>query len=136
MKKIVIYKAGSYEQLRMEDMPDPKPGPDEVLIDVRAIGVNYADVIVRMGLYSSAREFVGWPITPGFAVSGVVEQCGERVEAVREASSCFSQTCPAFLRSGGLAACCLHDRMVRSERARAPASGSEGARAFRSGRRR
>ena len=36
------------------------------------MGVNYADICVRWGLYSSAKEFVGWPITPGFEFSGVV----------------------------------------------------------------
>ena len=81
MKKVVIHKAGSYDQLRLEEVPDPSPRRDEVVIDVHAIGINYADVIVRMGLYSSAREFVGWPITPGFEVSGVVERCGEAVES-------------------------------------------------------
>lgn len=80
MKKIVIHEAGSYEQLRIEEAPDPSPSPDEVVVDVRAIGINYADVIVRMGLYASAKEYVGWPITPGFEVSGVVERCGDRVE--------------------------------------------------------
>jgi NADPH:quinone reductase-like Zn-dependent oxidoreductase len=83
MKKVVIRTAGSYDRLRFEELPDPSPRPDELVIDVRAIGINYADVIVRMGLYSSAREFVGWPITPGFEVSGVVERCGERVEAFK-----------------------------------------------------
>jgi NADPH:quinone reductase-like Zn-dependent oxidoreductase len=92
MKKVVIHKAGSYDQLRLEEVPDPSPGPDEVVIDVRAIGINYADVIVRMGLYSSAREFVGWPITPGFEVSGVVEQCGERVEAFKPGDEVVSVT--------------------------------------------
>ena len=43
---------------------------------MRASGVNYADTIVRMGLYSSARVYVGWPITPGFEVSGVVSAVG------------------------------------------------------------
>lgn len=81
MKKIVIHSAGSYDQLRLEERPDPIPRPDEVLVDVRAIGINYADVIVRMGLYASAKEYVGWPITPGFEVSGVVERCGDGVEA-------------------------------------------------------
>ena len=92
MKKIVIHKAGSYDQLRIEEVPDPKPGPDDVVIDVRAIGINYADVIVRMGLYSSAREFVGWPITPGFEVSGVVEECGQRVEAFKPGDDVIAVT--------------------------------------------
>ena len=83
MKKVVIHKAGSYDQLRFEHAPDASPRPDEVAIDVRAIGVNYADVLVRMGLYASAKEFVGWPITPGFEVSGVVERSGDRVEAFK-----------------------------------------------------
>ena len=50
MKKVVIHKAGSYDQLRIEERPDPTPRAHEVVVDVRAIGVNYADVIVRMGL--------------------------------------------------------------------------------------
>ena len=39
-----------------------------------------SDVIVRMGLYSSAKEFVGWPITPGFEFSGTVEAIGAKVD--------------------------------------------------------
>lgn len=49
-------------------------------MDVAAIGVNFADTIVRMGLYESAKEYVGWPITPGFEVSGVVGAVGEGVD--------------------------------------------------------
>lgn len=80
MTKVVIDRAGSYDRLQMKDFEVPTPGPGEVLIEVRAIGVNYADVIVRMGLYASAKEFVGWPITPGFEVSGVVTGLGEDVD--------------------------------------------------------
>lgn len=80
MKKVVIAKAGSYDRLRMQEAPALVPGPGEVLIDVKAIGVNYADCMVRMGLYSSAKEFVGWPITPGFEVSGVVGAVGDGVD--------------------------------------------------------
>lgn len=79
MKKIVIDKAGSYDQLHLREFPDPKPGFGEVLIETKAIGVNFADCCVRMGVYSSAKEFVGWPITPGFEVSGVVKAIGEGV---------------------------------------------------------
>lgn len=77
--KIVIHRAGSYEQLRVESHPAPRPKANEVAIDVKASGVNYADVIVRMGLYASAKELVGWPITPGFEVAGVVRELGEGV---------------------------------------------------------
>ena len=78
--KVVIHRAGSYERLTLERVSLPPPGPREVRIDVRAAGVNYADVIVRMGLYASARQLVGWPITPGFEVAGVVSAVGSGVD--------------------------------------------------------
>ncbi|MFK7984641.1 MAG: medium chain dehydrogenase/reductase family protein [Sandaracinaceae bacterium] len=80
LTKVVIHKAGSYDRLTLESSAVPAPKPGEVLIDVRAAGVNYADVIVRMGLYASAKELVGWPITPGFEVAGVVRAIGSDVE--------------------------------------------------------
>lgn len=80
LRKVVIRKAGSYDRLELETAKVPEPGPDEVLIDVRASGVNYADVVVRMGLYASAKELVGWPITPGFEVAGVVRAVGSKVK--------------------------------------------------------
>lgn len=77
MKKVIIEKAGSYEQLKIREFPDPRPGKGEILIETRACGVNFADCCVRMGVYSSAREYVGWPITPGFEVTGIVKELGE-----------------------------------------------------------
>ncbi|MCW8845570.1 MAG: alcohol dehydrogenase catalytic domain-containing protein, partial [Gammaproteobacteria bacterium] len=79
MKKIVIHKPGSYGRLKIETHPDPRPGPGEVLIDVSAIGVNYADCIIRMGLYASAKELKGYPITPGFEAAGKVVEVGTGV---------------------------------------------------------
>ncbi|TVQ86438.1 MAG: zinc-binding dehydrogenase [Deltaproteobacteria bacterium] len=80
--RVVIHKAGSFDQLRIETHPALQPGPGEVRIDVAASGINYADVIVRMGLYASAKELVGWPITPGFEVSGRVSAIGADVSHV------------------------------------------------------
>lgn len=77
MRKVVIHKAGGYEQLTLETHADVAPGPGEVAIDVEAIGVNYADCVVRMGLYASAKKYVGWPITPGFEVAGTVAAVGD-----------------------------------------------------------
>ena len=47
-------------------------GTDNVQIEVRFTGINYADVCIRWGLYESAKKFVGFPITPGFEFSGIV----------------------------------------------------------------
>ena len=79
-RRVTIPKAGSYHRLQFEELPALTPGPGEVVIEVKATGVNYADCIVRMGLYASAKEFVGWPITPGFEVAGTVAALGEGVE--------------------------------------------------------
>ncbi len=76
MRKVVIHKPGGYDRLIIEEHPDLSPGPDEVLIDVAAIGVNYADCVTRMGLYASAKHYVGYPITPGFEAAGTVRACG------------------------------------------------------------
>jgi len=80
MKKVVIERAGSYDQLQFQECELPEAKAGEVVVDVEAIGVNYADCLVGMGLYSSAKEFVGWPITPGFEVAGNAN--GESVIAV------------------------------------------------------
>ena len=77
MQKIVIPRPGGYARLQIETHPDPTPGPGEVLVRVDACGVNFADVIIRQGLYKSAKEYVGWPITPGFEFSGTVIGAGQ-----------------------------------------------------------
>jgi NADPH:quinone reductase-like Zn-dependent oxidoreductase len=59
MKKISIYKPGSFDQLVIEECPNLTPKDHEVLIKVRAIGVNFADVCVRLGVYESAKKYVG-----------------------------------------------------------------------------
>ncbi len=78
MRKIVIHQPGGAERLLTEEAPDPVPQPREVCVSVRAIGVNFADLVVRMGLYKSARD-LGWPMTPGFEVAGTVESVGSEV---------------------------------------------------------
>jgi NADPH:quinone reductase-like Zn-dependent oxidoreductase len=79
MNKIVIRRPGGFERMKLEAFPDPEPGTGEVLVRTRGIGVNYADCIARMGLYKSANQFVGWPLTPGFEFSGEVLAVGASV---------------------------------------------------------
>ena len=89
MRRIVIDRPGGYEALRLLESPDPgfgqpgsSPAEGEVEVEVEAIGVNYADVIIRMGLYASARELHGYPITPGFEAAGRVAALGPGVTGI------------------------------------------------------
>jgi len=86
MQKIVISKPGGYDRLQLVEAADPVPGPGEVLINVEAAGVNFADCITRMGLYASAKQFVGYPITPGFEVAGTVAAVGKGVKDLEPGS--------------------------------------------------
>lgn len=81
MKKIVIHSAGSYDKLKVEEHPGLEITDNkDVIIDVHYFGVNFADVCVRLGVYESAKEYVGWPITPGFEVSGTIKSVGSEVK--------------------------------------------------------
>jgi synaptic vesicle membrane protein VAT-1 len=70
VRKVTIGRPGGYDRLEIVDAKDPEPGPGEVAIDVEVAGVNFADCVIRMGFYESQKKLVGWPITPGFEVSG------------------------------------------------------------------
>ncbi len=83
MRKVVVHRPGGLDQLRIESGAERAPGPQEVAIAVSAIGVNYADCVVRMGLYESAKQYVGWPITPGFEVAGSVADVGACVDRIQ-----------------------------------------------------
>jgi synaptic vesicle membrane protein VAT-1 len=83
-QRVIVERAGGYDRLRVLPVPAlPSPGPGEVTVRVRAAGVQYADCLTRMGLYESARVYVGWPITPGFEVAGTVEAVGAGVTDLR-----------------------------------------------------
>jgi NADPH2:quinone reductase len=80
MKAIVVYKFGGPEVLTFEDVPDPKPDVSEVLVAVRAIGVNPYETYIRAGTYVRVPSL---PWTPGQDAAGVVEMVGEGVTGVR-----------------------------------------------------
>lgn len=92
VRKIVVHSAGGYDHLKVETAELPVAKANEIRIDVRAIGVNYADAIVRMGLYASAKEYVGWPITPGFEVAGIVGAIGSAVTDLAVGDEVFAVT--------------------------------------------
>jgi NADPH:quinone reductase-like Zn-dependent oxidoreductase len=89
MKRVLISRPGSYDRLAIVRAELPPLGPDDVHVRTRAIGVNFADCVVRMGLYQSAREHVGWPITPGFELAGSVVAVGSAVSDLSEGDRVF-----------------------------------------------
>jgi NADPH:quinone reductase len=79
MKAIRIHQFGGPEVLRLEETPDPRPGEGQVLVRVRAAGVNPVETYIRSGIYGP-REF---PFTPGSDAAGVIELTGEGVTGFR-----------------------------------------------------
>lgn len=92
MKRIEVSRPGGYERLELVERPDLVPDPGTVVVDVRASGVNYADCIVRMGLYESAKKYVGWPITPGFEFAGTVRAIADDVSGLGVGDAVFGVT--------------------------------------------
>ena len=100
---IFIREPGGYDKLEVaEPLSAPTRGPniaflgvdeaDLVTVRTHATGVNYADVCVRWGLYSSAKQYVGWPICPGFEFAGEVQSVGSAVTAFAPGDMVFGVT--------------------------------------------
>jgi NADPH:quinone reductase-like Zn-dependent oxidoreductase len=70
MRQIWITKAGAPEVLQVQDAPDPEPKSGEVRIRVEASGINFADILGRLGLYPDLPPI---PVVPGYEVSGRVD---------------------------------------------------------------
>jgi NADPH:quinone reductase-like Zn-dependent oxidoreductase len=77
MRQIVTTRNGGVEVLKVQEVPDPKPGKGEVVIQVKAAGLNFADILARQGLYPDGPKK---PCVMGYEVAGVVEATGEGVE--------------------------------------------------------
>jgi NADPH:quinone reductase-like Zn-dependent oxidoreductase len=76
MRAVVLTGHGGPEVLRVEERPDPDAGPGEVLIDVKAAGINFADTMARVGLYPDAPKP---PCVLGYELAGEVESVGDGV---------------------------------------------------------
>jgi NADPH:quinone reductase len=77
MKALLSYEPGGPETLRLNDLPDPVPGPGELLVRVRAAAVNYPDVLIIEDKYQFRPPR---PFAPGGEIAGEVEMAGEGVE--------------------------------------------------------
>ncbi len=79
MKQVQFARFGGPEVLEVIEKPTPAPGEGEVLVRVRAIGVNFAETLMRQDKYAVTPEL---PAIPGVEVAGTIERLGARVEGL------------------------------------------------------
>ncbi|MDZ7694867.1 MAG: alcohol dehydrogenase catalytic domain-containing protein [Balneolaceae bacterium] len=78
MRQILNTGDGGYEVLEVQETADPRPKNDELLIAVKAAGINFADILARKGTYPDAPPK---PCVMGYEVAGTVEEVGSGVPA-------------------------------------------------------
>jgi NADPH:quinone reductase-like Zn-dependent oxidoreductase len=89
MRAVVITKHGGPGVLEVQERPDPPLGPGEVRIEVAAAGVNFADVMARLGVYPDAPKP---PCVVGYEVAGTVIELGDGVDGTLEGKRVFTGT--------------------------------------------
>jgi NADPH:quinone reductase-like Zn-dependent oxidoreductase len=89
MKQVWISKAGGPEVLKIRENVDPIPRNGEVRIRVQASGINFADILGRIGIYGDAPDM---PYVPGYEVAGVVDAIGQGAANVKEGDSVLALT--------------------------------------------
>jgi putative PIG3 family NAD(P)H quinone oxidoreductase len=106
MKAIRITQPGGPEVLQIAEIDDPVPGPEELLVDIRATALNRADLLQRRGLYPAPPGVL--PDVPGLEFAGVVEAVGTRVQEYHTGDRVFG-----LLAGGGYAEkVTVHERMA------------------------
>lgn len=95
MRAIVTTRNGDVGVMKVETRPDPVPAHGEVLIRVKASGLNFADILARQGLYPDGPAK---PYIMGYEVSGIIERVGEGVD-----TSIVGEAVIAMTRFGGQA---------------------------------
>ncbi|MBO6522955.1 MAG: zinc-binding dehydrogenase [Balneolaceae bacterium] len=76
MRQLVNTKTGGYDVLEVQEVPDLSPGDDELLIQVKAAGLNFADILARKGQYPDGPKT---PCVMGYESSGIVKEVGSTI---------------------------------------------------------
>src|SRR2546422_9488306 len=95
MRAVICRAWGPVDDLKLEDVAPPTPGPGQLVIDIKATGVNYADSIMVAGRYQTRPPF---PFSPGLETAGVVTRRGEGVTRFKTGDRVM-----AILAYGGVA---------------------------------
>jgi NADPH2:quinone reductase len=88
MKAIVVKEFGAPDVMKLEEVPDPTPGPGQLLIRVHAVGVNPVEAYIRAGAYARKPNL---PYIPGSDVGGTVEKTGANVTGFKPGDRVYTQ---------------------------------------------
>src|ERR1700694_3363915 len=103
MRAVICRAWGAVDDLVVDDVASPTPGPGQVVIDVAASGVNYADAIMVAGRYQTKPPL---PFSPGLETAALVARCGDGVTRYRPGDRVM-----AILAYGGFAEQALADEV-------------------------
>lgn len=111
MRAVVLEEFGEPEVLRLREVPDPRPGPGEVLVRVEAAGVCYHDLLTRSG---HIRHGMTLPVIPGHEIAGTVVETGPGVASL----AAGDRVCSIQLATCGECLHCLRGEDMLCERQR------------------
>ena len=89
MRKVVYPWAGGVETIQIVEESDPVPQSDQVCVRIHRAGINFAELMMRQGLYGSSPDF---PFTPGYEASGIVIGVGDQVATLKEGDRVLAMT--------------------------------------------
>jgi len=99
VRALLCREYGPIERLRVEDVPSPRPGPNEVVVEVKASSLNFPDALMVQGLYQVKPPL---PFSPGMELAGIVKEVGADLRGVARGDRVV-----AFPGRGGFAQECL-----------------------------
>src|SRR4051794_18437977 len=94
MRAVVVDEPGGLDKLRVADVPEPWPGPGEVLMEIAYAGCNWSDIQKRQGVYPDP---VQYPAVLGLEASGRVVETGRGTRGVRVGQTVAAMSGPRAL---------------------------------------
>ena len=96
-RTLILNAFGGHDKIKVVEKPRQKPGAGQVLVTIEACGINFAELMMRQGLYSSGKQTLKPPCELGWEGAGVVAELGEGVTTFQVCTGLFVR----FVSEGG-----------------------------------
>ena len=91
MQAIVLEGIGEPEQLVLRELPEPSPEAGQVMVEVKAVAINFLEILIRRGLYPQMPEL---PWIPGTEIAGMTEDGRRVIGLVRSSGGGYAERAP------------------------------------------